>query len=124
MDPMTEVDAMTGGDFEELCAELLRHMGYRNVWRIGQRGDGGVDIRAVDPYGRRIAVQCKRWKRDIGPAVVRELAGSVRTGEIAFLMTNRSLTEGARETARRHEITVIDRAALGHVIATPLLDAA
>ena len=61
--------------FEELCAELLRLDGYRDVSVIGGRGDDGIDVLAelresADPA--TVYVQCKAWRGEVGVEVVRE----------------------------------------------------
>ena len=64
--------------FEELCAELLRIDGYRDISVIGGRGDDGIDVLAelrgqADPADSSIVyVQCKAWRGEVGVEVVRE----------------------------------------------------
>jgi Restriction endonuclease len=63
-----KVDAMTGAEFEQYCALLLRLRGYQNVLITGStNGDQGVDVIADTPDGVPMGVQCKRWKsRSVG----------------------------------------------------------
>ncbi|RLG90665.1 MAG: hypothetical protein DRO36_05725 [Candidatus Hecatellales archaeon] len=56
--------------FKDLCVELLRRLGYRDVGGLGP-GDRGVDIICWGRDGERIAVQCKRYSPD-GKVTARE----------------------------------------------------
>ena len=46
--PMLAVDSMTGYEFENWCAELLKKIGFVNVSMTPGSGDQGVDILAED----------------------------------------------------------------------------
>jgi hypothetical protein len=110
-------DGMTWRRFEEYCAGLLGALRYRDILGIGStRDDHGVDIIATAPDGVPVAVQCKRRRRTVGPNVVRELSGSIRSGKhqgrTGILMTNARATRGAHAVARDHEIVVVDRPVL------------
>lgn len=72
---------MSGPAFERFVVELLLADGYPHVEWVGKRGDGGVDVTAGPGRGSgrvpRLVVQCKRQQSPVGPAVVRQLAGSL-----------------------------------------------
>jgi restriction system protein len=109
-----KVDAMTGTQFEEYCAALLRARGYRNVSITGGTGsDHGVDITVTSPDGVPVAVQCKRWKGTVGPAVIRELIGATVSGRhqglSGMLMTSAPVTAGAQSLAGSHGVDVVGR---------------
>ncbi|MES9541888.1 restriction endonuclease [Actinomadura sp. NPDC000600] len=109
------VDVMTGTDFEELIAELLRRDGYRDVAVIGRSGDRGVDITARTPDGRKIAVQCKRQARNVPPDRIRNLIGAVHStyaGHRGVLVTNSGYTAQAQSEGRGR-IVMIGREELG-----------
>jgi HJR/Mrr/RecB family endonuclease len=65
---------------------------------------------AVGPDGKKCAVQCKRYTQSVGPATVRELAGSreLHQCDSALLVTTTSLTTAAEQTAESLGIDVID----------------
>ena len=65
---------------------------------------------AIGPDGKRCAVQCKRYKKSVGPETLRELAGSkeLHKCESALLVTTTSLTAAAQQTAEQLNIDVID----------------
>lgn len=110
------VDAMTGRQFEFYYASLLRDLGWTDIEVIGDRagGDGGVDILATDPRGRRFAIQCKRYtlpgKVSVGD--VRELNGSLaheHQKRLGLIVTSSELTKPARALAAKSGIQVIER---------------
>ena len=96
--------------FEELCAELLRIDGYRDVSVIGGRGDDGIDVLAelresADPA--IVYVQCKAWRGEVGVEVVREFRQALnrrdqrgRPGH-GRLMTTGHFSREAIEEARQ-----------------------
>lgn len=66
---------LDGHQFEEAVANLYRHKGYKAI--VSQMGgDGGIDIK-LEKDGKEIAVQCKAHKRPVGPAVARDLYGTM-----------------------------------------------
>jgi restriction system protein len=116
---LAAVDAMTGRQFEFYYASLLRELGWTDVEVIGDRagGDGGADILATDPRGRRFAIQCKRYTLPgkVSVADVRELNGSLaheHQGRLGLIVTSSELTKPARALAGKSGIQVIERADL------------
>lgn len=110
------VDAMTGRQFEFYYASLLRDLGWTDIEVIGDRagGDGGVDILATDPRGRRFAIQCKRYTLPgkVSVADVRELNGSLaheHQKRLGLIVTCSELTKPARALAAKSGIQVIER---------------
>jgi hypothetical protein len=51
---------LTPPQFEGICANLLETIGYTEVEHVGKSRDRGVDIRAIDPGGKRTIAQCKQ----------------------------------------------------------------
>jgi len=99
--------------FENLCAELLRRLGYRDVRRVGGPGDRGVDIICLGRDDERIAVQCKRYSPDrkVSAREVREFIGAliINAYNGGIIITTSSLSEEALEEVRQYgNIMVID----------------
>ena len=114
---LEKLNMMTGPEFEEYCAELLRTLGWRNVVRTGStKEDHGADLTAISPQGTPVAVQCKRQKASVGPGVIRGLEGTITSGlhqgRKGILMTNAPATAGARTRAEGSAIMVVDRVVL------------
>jgi hypothetical protein len=98
--------SLTGSEFEREVSRVLKERGYA-AERVGRKGDGGVDIIAFHG-GRQIIVQCKAWRRDIGPAVVRELYGTLMasSADAAILATTSRLTSAASSFLEGKQIQV------------------
>ena len=66
--------------FERLCLRLLHATGIENLIVKGGPGDGGIDGTGrlkVGLVSFQVAFQAKRWSSTVGPAVVREMQGSM-----------------------------------------------
>jgi restriction system protein len=76
----TDVDSLLRlpyTDFERLVADAYRAQGYSVTSFADDNGpDGGADLE-IRRDGRRLLVQCKRWRKWVDVTVVRELAGVV-----------------------------------------------
>lgn len=105
-----DIDNMSGSEFEEWCAELLRNNGFENVAISARSGDQGVDILA-ERSDITYAIQCKCYSHDLGNTPVQEvLTGkTVYHRHIAAVMTNRHFTKGAKEAASATGVLLWDR---------------
>lgn len=110
--------ALNPYDFERYVADLFRNKGYRVQLR-GRSGDAGVDLMLTQRSGKRAIVQCKRYRRAIGPDIVRELYGTLVHERVshAFLVTTADISDSAREWAQGKPITLIDGDSLAHIAA-------
>jgi restriction system protein len=92
-------------EFEELIARLLAEMGFEDVEMSGRRSDGGIDVRGTlvvgDVIRTRMAVQVKRWNRNIQAPVVQQVRGSLGTQEQGLIVTTSDFGTGARQEATR-----------------------
>ena len=105
-------DAMSGPEFEQFIARLMRASGCRQVAVCGGAGDKGADVIGYAPDGRRLVVQCKRYKNTVGSPEVQRFAGTahrIHGADIALLVTNGRLTRQAWEVANRCDIIAFDR---------------
>lgn len=109
------VDAMSGREFEEHVARLLRAHGHTRVTVVGGASDGGVDVRGQTPDGRPLAVQCKRWRRPVPPNEVRAFLGALAGGHRGyvgmFVASNGFTPEAVREAGEG--MVLVDRHGLG-----------
>lgn len=85
-----------GPTFEGLVAHYFRAQGY-HVEALGGANDGGVDLR-VAKEGERAIVQCKAYANPLGPAIVRELYGTLQHegAQRAYLATLNGISRNAR----------------------------
>lgn len=110
---------LTAKGFEELCARLLRHIGFENVKVSGGSGDQGVDGEGyllINRFVRsKVMFQCKRYEGSVGPDKIRDFRGSIqgRAERGIFLttgvFTRAAAAEAARENATAIELVDIDR---------------
>lgn len=99
----------SGPEFERLVARAFRADGFR-VDEMGGANDGGVDLH-VWKNGRHAIVQCKAHARPIGPAVVRELLGTLRhhdTAGVAYLATTHGVTPSTRDWCSGKPIRLLE----------------
>ena len=110
------LDEMSGFDFEELVADILKRLGYGHVEKILFTQDGGRDILIHSPKGL-IVVECKHQpKTSIGRPIVQKLHSAVITSKAVkgMLVTTGHFTKEALEyaenlTSHIHQIDMIDR---------------
>ena len=107
-------DRLSGPDFEQWVAELMRRTGFTRVQVSGGAGDLGADIVAVTPTGWRVVVQCKRYQ-------VAGTATAIHEADLATIVTTSSFTAPARDAAARLGIGLVDREALARWAADGLL---
>lgn len=107
--PLEELFDLSPKEFEEYVAQLFRKKGYK-VYLRGSSGDKGVDLELEQTGGKRAIVQCKRYRRPVGPEVIRELFGTLVHERVAhaFLVTTADISKSAREWAQDKPMTLID----------------
>ncbi|WP_090738582.1 restriction endonuclease [Paenibacillus sp. Mc5Re-14] len=110
-----DVDTLSGTDFERLMELYYTDQGY-SVLRVGGSGDHEVDLILKGKEGYKIAVQCKRWKRDVGNDIVLRLkAGKQVHGCYdAWIVTTSNFTKAAKEAADSLNIKLINGVALAN----------
>jgi len=112
------IEAMQPYDFQDLCAALLRGMGYYTPFIAAKGPDGGVDIIAYkDPLGAegaRIKVQVKHRKdMKVARQEVASLGGVLKQGEIGLIISSggfskESLSEMSRSNSHIEKIDLDD----------------
>ena len=103
-------DNLSGAEFENWCANLLRNNGFVNVEVTRASGDQGVDVLA-EKGEIKYAIQCKCYSSDLGNSPVQEVhAGkSMYNCHVGAVMTNRYFTSGAKELAKATGVLLWDR---------------
>lgn len=89
-------------EFEQFCAEVYRRLGYKaTVTQFGN--DGGKDIILIDKEHNLVYVECKRWHkesgREIGREICQKLIGSCAANGVkrAILVTTGKIHKNAFE---------------------------
>ncbi len=99
------LSVMPPSEFEALIVELLAALGFDDVSMTPASGDGGIDVRGTlvvgDVIRTRMAVQVKRWKRNVQAPIVQQVRGSLGTHEQGLIVTTSDFGKGARDEAER-----------------------
>ncbi len=99
------LQAMNPTDFEELMVQLLVALGFEDVSLTPASGDSGIDVRGTlvvgDVVRTQMAVQVKRWRRNVQAPIVQQVRGSLGTHEQGLIITTSDFSKGAREEAAR-----------------------
>lgn len=108
------LDNLDGSEFEELCAEIYRRLGYE-VENVQDVGDEGRDLILKSPEGDTIVAECKHWPGgSISRPVVQKLHSAVMTSSAkrGLVLTTGSFTKPARDYVEKLkgsvEIELID----------------
>ncbi|WP_313799066.1 restriction endonuclease [Cytobacillus sp.] len=103
---MTNVDSLSGEDFENLMFLYFKDKGFKPE-RTPRTGDHGVDLVIIDPKdGFKIAVQCKRHKKNIGNEPIIKLNGGKKFYgcQGSLCITTSNYTEKAKEYAKECKV--------------------
>jgi restriction system protein len=97
---------------ENCVAHLLRRLGFRVCHRPATH-DQGVDLSISRP-GLSAIVQCKHWRHPVGPAVIRDLYGTLlHTGaDLGILATTSTVSRSAQRFAQGKPLLLLDGALL------------
>lgn len=109
-DELLNPSNMSGPEFEERCAELLRKNGFINVIVTKKSGDHGADVLA-EKDGISYAIQCKYYSSTVGNSAVQEAfyAKAFYGKDIAVVMTNSYFTRPAQEEAAKIHVKLWDK---------------
>ncbi|GAA2031126.1 hypothetical protein GCM10009839_33750 [Catenulispora yoronensis] len=117
---LAAIDAMSGGEFERFIAGLCHRDGFVVQQHNGGAGDLGADVVADAPDGRRIVIQCKRYKpgNPVPSPDIQRFLGTARTIHEAdvpvFVTTAWRFTKQSRELGASQQVILIDRDLLSH----------
>ena len=109
---------MSGTDFEDYVARVARSCGVP-VIMTPLTGDWGVDI-IIGRRPDRLAVQCKRLSRPVGPGAIQEVvAGAPMQGcTRTMVVSNQEFTPAAQRLAELHECTLVGGSELAQLRST------
>ena len=102
---LSEVDQMTGTEFEYFCKDILSKNGFKEIFVTKASGDYGADLIAKKD-GIKYVIQCKRYSGNVGEDSVRQVYASkkVYDAEIAVVLTNSHFTDAAFELAKHNHV--------------------
>jgi restriction system protein len=106
---MAAVDVMTGREFELYLEVLFQTLGYV-AEQLPTSKDFGADLILVTG-DKRIAVQAKRYKANVGNRAVQMILGakSYYGCEEAWIVTNSFYTKAAIQMASKTNVVLVDR---------------
>lgn len=104
-----DVDTMDGFQFEYYLVELFKSHNY-SARKTPNNNDFGADL-LLKKDGKKIVVQAKRYKNNVGIKAVQEIIGakSYYKAQEAWVVTNSEYTKSAIELARKSNVRLIDR---------------
>ena len=104
-----QVTEMTGIEFENHLASLLKESGFTNISGTPKTGDQGADLIAKRD-GKTIVIQAKRYEGSVGNKAVQEVIGAIRfyNGDEGWVITNSTFTKSAKDLAHKNNIRLID----------------
>ena len=113
---MALLDCLEWRRFEALCEAMLQYEGHITESQA-YGADGGVDIRLYGDAARQTLigiVQCKHWSGKVGEVTMREFLGLKTDHHVqtALFIASSGFMPGAQDLARRHDLTLLDGAAL------------
>ena len=107
--------SLSGTEFERQLGILYRQRGYR-VESTPTSGDEGIDL-ILRKNGKTTVVQCKSHQKPVGPAIARELLGSMVAfrADDAILACTGGFTRGVKDFVRGKPITLISASELARI---------
>ena len=107
-----QVDQMKGKEFEDYLRILFLERGY-HVQTTPATGDYGADL-ILSKGGRRIVVQAKRYKKNVGLKAVQEVSTAKLhyKADECWVVTNSGYTEPAKKLAASNGVKLVDRIVL------------
>ena len=106
---ITDVDKLSGKEFEEYLETLFKKLGYQ-VQRTPYQGDYGADL-VLRQGDEKTVVQAKRYHRSVGVKAVQEAVASkeyYRCDKV-MVVTNSRFTRQARTLAKANRVELWDR---------------
>jgi len=106
---MAAVDSMTGREFELYLEVLFQKLGY-GTEQLPTTNDFGADLILVNG-DKRIAVQAKRYKGNVGNRAVQMIIGAKRYYGCneAWIVTNSFYTKAAIQMSEKTDVLLVDR---------------
>lgn len=106
-----QIAGMPPEAFEQLIGRLLGALNFEKVAVTPITKDGGIDVRGTlvvgDVIHTRMAVQVKRWKKNVQRQEVQQLRGSLGAHEQGLIITTSDFSPNARQEAARPDATPV-----------------
>ena len=103
---------MDAYDFEKLCTDFFKKLGYIKAERIGGAGDRGVDILLTNSQGEFEIAQCKRYKKgnNVGSTPIQRVDSFARTRHAvkSWVITTSDFTPDGRSEAELAGVKIVN----------------
>ncbi|MBQ9008273.1 MAG: restriction endonuclease [Clostridia bacterium] len=108
---------LTGEEFEEYAAAVLRDNGFKHIEMTPVSGDQGVDI-LCERGGKRYAIQCKNYQGSVGNAAVQEAYAGMQyyDCDVAVVLCPGTFTASARRLAQSTGVLLWGETRLTHMM--------
>lgn len=111
-----DIDKMSGLEYEQHCADLLRKAGW-DVQVTKGSGDFGIDLigeKTIGERARRVVFQCKRYSAPIGISAVQEVIAGKQydSADTAIVVSNQRYTPAAESMAASSGVLLLHHADL------------
>jgi len=111
---------LTPYEFEKLVGDVMKYLHYTEVEVVGRSRDLCVDIKAIEPNGEKVAVQCKRYtSRNVNSDEMQKFIGMIylhHRVEKGMYFTTSSYTKEACKLGKDNRIELIDGIGLVKII--------
>ena len=106
---LSEIDIMTGGEFENFIANWFNNMGYTTKITKAS-GDQGIDVLARK-HNFTIAIQAKCYSGVVGNHAIMEAVAGMKyyNADKCMVITNRTFTKSAVDLAKANNVELWDR---------------
>ena len=113
---ISQVDSMTGIEFECLLKDLFEKQGY-TASLTSSSGDYGADL-VCEKNGKTLIVQSKRYSGTVGPKAIQEIIGAKNhyRASDAMVVTNSYFSKEASILAAENDVKLVDRDVLKNLI--------
>jgi len=106
---MSQIDEMSGHQFERAMGEIFRKQGFKVEVTKGS-GDQGADL-ILESKGRRIVVQTKRWASNVSNDAVQEVVAAKKFygATEAMVVATSDYTKSAKALAEANGVQLVAR---------------
>lgn len=106
---LSDIDVMTGVEFENFLCDLFQNMGYF-AQTTKSSGDQGIDL-IVEKNGQKIGIQAKCYSGVVGNSAIQEaVAGkNFYSCDKVMVITNSRFTKAAITLAKTNDVILWDR---------------
>lgn len=106
---ITDIDLMSGSEFEVFCGALFEKLGY-SIEMTPASGDQGIDLIACKEH-QTLGIQAKRYSKKVTNTAIQEVAAGIKHYRLqkGLVITNSYFTDSAIELATSNDIILWDR---------------